>query len=77
MNSDDEMGEIEDLPKMGNVGTNEGEAMDAVVAKNKDEVEGDIGENDEVGKFDFEEENEELEALTGSPLLQEFKSGLK
>ena len=76
MKSAEEEGEIGDMPETGFFCTNEGEEMelDTVVAKNRDEVGGDIGENYESGRVDFEEENEELEVLTGSPL--EFKSGL-
>ena len=40
--------------------------------KIKDEVGGEGGEHDEAGGVDFEE----LELLTCSPLLREFKSGL-
>ena len=73
MTGAEEVGEIEDMPRMENFGTNEAEAMHTVVAKNKDKVVGDIGENDEVGRVNFEEEHE---VLTGSPLPQELKSGL-
>ena len=69
----EEVGETEDMPGMENFGTNEAEAMYAVLAKNKDKMVGDIGENDEVGRVNFEEEHE---VLTGSPLPQELKSGL-
>jgi len=71
----EEVGEIEDMPGMENYGTNEAEAMYAVLAKNKDKMVGDIGENYEVGRVNFEEKHEELEVLTDSPLPQELKSG--
>ena len=76
MTGAEEVGEIEDMPRMENFGTNEAEAMHTVVAKNKDKVVGDIGENYEVEGVNFEEEHEELEVLTDSPLPQELKSGL-
>ena len=70
LKSAEEEGKIEDMPGRGEFCENEGELSS--VAKLKDEVGGDVGEHDEEGGVDFEE----LELLTCSPLLREFKSGL-
>ena len=71
----EEVGEIVDMPGRRHFGESEAELMNRNTAVQlKDEVGGDIGENSEEGRIDFEEEHKEL--FTSTPLLQEFKSGL-
>ena len=61
------------MPGRRHFGESEAELMNTAVQL-EDEVGGDIGENSEEGRIDFEEEHKEL--FTSTPLLQEFKSGL-
>ena len=71
----EEVGEIVGTPGRRHFGESEAELMNRNTAVQlKDEVGGDIGENSEEGRIDFEEEHKEL--FTSTPLLQEFKSGL-